>query len=135
MKLHLYTHLPHNGAWLLPKTIKEYNERIWIIKVGKPKVEVAHRLCSIQEVPIKSLPPKLSKAWAAYMKARAAHDKAWDAHMKARAAHDRAGVACDRALVTYFNVLNSPEGVAFHNKVCGCMWSPEHPDILENLAR
>ena len=121
MKLHLYTHLPHNGAWLLPKTIKEYNERIWIIKVGKPKVEVAHRLCSIQEVPIKSLPPKLSKAWAAYM--------------KARAAHDRAGVACDRALVTYFNVLNSPEGVAFHNKVCGCMWSPEHPDILENLAR
>ena len=148
MKTKLYTHLGHDGPWLLPKTDEEYDERISFIKTTKPEVERAARLCLIAEVTA-PLPSTLQKTLAAWQKARAAWEKAdparqkayaalqkaYAALQKARAAWQKADAAWQKADAAWLVAINSPEGVAFHAKVCGCSWSPEHPDTLEGLAR
>ena len=155
MNTKLYTHLGHDGPWLLPKTQEEYKERIHDIKTVKPETERAARLCLIAAVRA-PLPPTLQKvygAWqqadAAWLKADAARhkeDAAWQqaygawqkedaAWQQASAAWLKAYAARHKEDAAWLVAINSPEGVAFHAKVCGCSWSPEHPDTLEGLAR
>ena len=127
MNTKLYTHLGHDGPWLLPKTQEEYKERIHDIKTVKPETERAARLCLIAAVRA-PLPPTLQKVYGAWQKADAAWREAYGARHKAYAARHKEDAA-------WLVAINSPEGVAFHAKVCGCSWSPEHPDTLEGLAR
>ena len=105
-KRHLVTHMGHDGPWLLLKTAKEIRERRKYIRTRKPKHERALRLRLLKTVKV-PLPPQLAKAYAARAKADAAWAKA----------------------------INSPRGVKFHAQVCGCAWTPEQPDILQQLGR
>src|SRR3990167_1615612 len=107
-KRHLVTHMGHDGPWLLSKTNKEIRERREYIRTDKPEHERALRLRLLKVVKA-PLPPQLAKAYAAWAKARTARAKA------------------DAALA---KAIDSPEGVKFHQQICGCAWTPEQPDIL-----
>ena len=143
---HLVTHMGHDGPWLLLKTAKEIRARQDYIRTYKPEHERALRLRLLKVVKA-PLPPKLSKAVAAWAKASAAWDKAnaagnkavaaWAqasaAWAKASAAWAKAAAARLKASAAWDKVINSPEGVKFHAQVCGCAWTPEQPDILRQL--
>ena len=133
-KLVLVKHMGHEGPWLLVKTRKEVKERIADIKENKPALERPRRLALLKIV-TGSLPPVLVKVYAAWQQASAAWQKEDAAWQQASAARHKAYAARQQASAAWLVAINSPEGVAFHAKVCGCSWSPEHPDTLEGLAR
>ena len=154
-KLHLVTHMGHDGPWLLIKTAKEIRKRRAHIRTKKPEHERALRLRRLQVVKA-PLPPQLAhpyaawdqanaardKARAAWNKASAARDKARVAWYKAYAARDKASAAWAKASAAWYKAraawneaINSPEGVKFHAQVCGCAWTPEQPDILRQLEQ
>ena len=74
------------------------------------------------------------KAHTAWVKAYAAWEKTDAAWKKADAAWTKAGAAWKKADAAWQISLVSPEGIAFHQQVCGCAWTPEQPDILLQLA-
>ena len=84
-KLHLVTHMGHDGPWLLIKTAKEIRERREYIRTNKPEHERALRLRLLKVVKA-PLPPQLVKARAAWIKAYAARDQAYAARDQAYAA-------------------------------------------------
>src|SRR3990167_2771067 len=140
-KLHLVTHMGHDGPWLLLKTAKEIRERRAFIRAHKPEHERAIRLRGLKIIN-DPLPPKLQRAYAAWDKAIAACDKAdaaWDQAYakwdKAIAALNRAYYARARAYAAWAKAINSSAGVKFHAQVCGCAWTPEQPDILRQLPQ
>mgnify|MGYP001583313758 CR=1 FL=1 len=112
-------HMCHDAPWLLIKTQEEVKERIAYIKGFKPERERPLRL-KLLKIIKEPLPPKLAKAYEAWV-------KAYDVWVKANAAWVKANAAWVKA-------INSREGVAFHKKVCGCAWSPKQPDILLQIA-
>ena len=56
-KLHLVTHMGHDGSWLLIKTAKEIRERREFIRTAKPEHERALRLRLLKVVKV-PLPPQ-----------------------------------------------------------------------------
>ena len=147
-KLHLVTHMGHDGPWLLIKTAKEIRKRRAHIRTKKPEHERALRLRRLQVVKA-PLPPQLAHPYAAWDQANAARDKARAAWNKASAARDKARAAWNKASAArvtasaawykaraaWNEAINSPEGVKFHAQVCGCAWTPEQPDILRQLEQ
>src|SRR3990167_7694029 len=147
-KLHLVTHMGHDGPWLLIKTAKEIRKRRAHIRTKKPEHERALRLRRLQVVKA-PLPPQLAHPYAAWDQANAARDKARAAWNKASAARDKARAAWNKAYAArvtasaawykaraaWNEAINSPEGVKFHAQVCGCAWTPEQPDILRQLEQ
>ena len=138
---HLVTHMGHDGPWLLIKTAKEIRERRAYIRTEKPEHEWALRLRLLKVVKA-PLPSQLGKARAALDKANTALDKAYAALVKADATRDKANAAWVKAYAAlvkayaeWDTVINSPAGVKFHAKVCGCAWTPEQPDILRQLEQ
>ena len=91
-KLHLVTHMGHDGPWLLLKTAKEIRERRAFIRAHKPEHERALRLRRLKIIN-DPLPPKLQRAYAAWDKAIAACDKADAAWDQAYAKWDKANAA------------------------------------------
>ena len=135
----LYKHMGHDGPWLLIKTPKEYRERVRFIETDKPKSERPCRLDLIGKVTTK-LPPTLAKACAEWQKADAKRQKA-DANVGSQnqwwetdAKWQKANAKWREAYAKWLTVINSTEGVALHEQVCGCWWTPEHPDILDGMA-
>ena len=133
-KLHLVTHMGHDGPWLLIKTAKEIRKRRAHIRTKKPEHERALRLRRLQVVKA-PLPPQLAHPYAAWDQANAARDKARAAWNKASAARVTASAAWYKARAAWNEAINSPEGVKFHAQVCGCAWTPEQPDILRQLEQ
>ena len=95
-KLHLVTHMGHDGPWLLIKTAKEIRKRRAHIRTKKPEHERALRLRRLQVVKA-PLPPQLAHPYAAWDQANAAWYKARAAWNKASAARDKARVAWYKA--------------------------------------
>jgi hypothetical protein len=126
----LVKHMGHDGPWLLIKTRREVAERRAYIRGAKPDAEVPRRLALLKIVTA-ALPPRLEKAYAAREKAYAAREKADAAWKKAYAAWKKADAAWKKADAAWKKAINSPEGVKFHAKVCGCSWTPEQPDVLQ----
>ena len=147
-KLHLVTHMGHDGPWLLIKTNKEIRERRLYIHTHKPAHEQALRLRLLRVVKA-PLPPQLAKVYSAWHKASAARDKAYAAWVKANAdrvkadaawgkayaAVGKASAALDKASAAWGKAINSRAGVKFHKQVCGCAWTPEQLDILRQLEQ
>ena len=136
----LYKHMGHDGPWLLIKTPKEYRERVRFIETDKPKSERPCRLDLIGKVTTK-LPPTLAKAYAEWEAADAKYQEAyaeWEAAYakweEADAKYQEAGAKLQEVYAKWLTVINSTEGVALHEQVCGCWWTPEHPDILDGMA-
>jgi len=126
--------MTHDSPWLVISTLEKVGKRKQDIKRHKPKHEQPLRL-HLMRIVKEPLPPRLQKAYAAYVKARAAYVKAYAAYVKGRAALEKADVAREKADVAWWKATNSDEGVAFHKKVCGCAWTPEQPDILQETER
>ena len=157
----LVAHMGHNAPWLQIQTRMEIKERIAYIKAHKPKGERPLRL-KLLKIVEEPLPPKLENANAAWQKADAARKKAYAARAKAYAAWvkayaarqkanaelekvvaawaradtawKKADAARQKANAALEKAIVSPEGIAFHQQVCGCAWTPERPDILLQIA-
>ena len=142
----IVAHMGHDAPWLQIKTRKEVKNRVAYIKAEKPEHEHPLRL-KLLKIVKKPLPPKLVKAYAAWVKAHAGRVKAYAAWAKAYAAQTagaawvkadavrvQAYAAHAKADAAWEIALVSPEGIAFHQQVCGCAWTPEQPDILLQLA-
>lgn len=144
----LVTHMGHDGPWLLLKTRDEIDERKDFILANKFKIEHAARLVLIRIVDA-PLPAKLREAKAKLQEADAKRQEAdakwqvaeakWlEAYARWREAEAKrleANMKWLEANTKWQVAINSPEGVAFHAKVCGCPWSLEHQNVLEGLAR
>ena len=126
----LVKHMGHDGPWLTIKTRKEVKERIAFIKDKKPKDEIPRRL-QLLAIVSEPLPPGLKKAYTAREKAYLMCDRADEAREKADEAREKAYAARKKAHAAWQKAIKSREGVAFHKKVCGCSWSPQHTNILE----
>jgi hypothetical protein len=143
----LVTHMGHNGPWLLIKTRKEFEDRHAEIRARKPAAEQPLRL-KLLKIVNDPLPPELQKAYAAWHKAYTAWPKAhatwykaytarhraYAARLKAYAAWMKADAAWLKADAAWLKAIVTPTGAKFHEKVCGCAWTPEQPDILRQLA-
>ena len=144
----LVAHMGHDAPWLQIKNQKEVEDRITDIKKLKPEHERPLRL-KLLKIVKEPLPPELDNAYAAGVKAYVALGKANVAWRKANVAWvnadaawanadetwKKAGAAWKKADAAWQIAITSPEGIAFHQQVCGCAWTPEQPNILLQLAR
>ena len=121
----LVAHMCHDAPWLQIRTLEEVRERRSFIKTHKPEREHALRLKLLKTIK-KPLPAELQNVYAALVMAHAAL-------VMAHVAWDKADAAWWKADAEWDKVINSREGVAFHQQVCGCAWTPEQPDILLQL--
>ena len=111
IKKGMFWHVHHDT---LLEYCYDYDERVRFIKKNKPKSE--------QELRLRLFQPVKGKLPMAVTKARAAYDKARAAYGKAMTAYDKTGIACAKAMTAYDKAIenNMPAIEKLHRK--------EYPD-------